>query len=168
MRFILVSRQGLGKRLHTSARARRRSAPRPISPHAGVERASYASPGPPRISVSSGASNIRSAARSALGAPLGTSRRSTPARVQLDGSLVVRVERVAHSRGTTTAGMQGPARIKFARLAVLALLASAGVAARADGTTFDPSQLPAAAARRIEFVKDVQPIFAAHCYRCHG
>ncbi len=29
-------------------------------------------------------------------------------------------------------------------------------------------ELPAAASRPIDFVKDIQPIFATHCYECHG
>src|SRR5262245_61716076 len=28
--------------------------------------------------------------------------------------------------------------------------------------------LPEAAARQVDFVKDIQPIFAGHCYECHG
>src|SRR5262249_55927596 len=28
--------------------------------------------------------------------------------------------------------------------------------------------LPSAAAREIDFVKDIQPLFQAHCYQCHG
>jgi cytochrome c553 len=32
----------------------------------------------------------------------------------------------------------------------------------------DPSKLPPAADRKIDYAKDVQPIFAAACYSCHG
>jgi len=31
-----------------------------------------------------------------------------------------------------------------------------------------PAKLPPAAERKIDFIKDVQPIFAASCYACHG
>jgi hypothetical protein len=32
----------------------------------------------------------------------------------------------------------------------------------------ETSRLPPAARRQIDFIKDIQPIFAAHCYDCHG
>src|SRR5215216_1759696 len=32
----------------------------------------------------------------------------------------------------------------------------------------DPAKLPPAADRKVDFTKDVQPIFAAACYSCHG
>jgi mono/diheme cytochrome c family protein len=54
--------------------------------------------------------------------------------------------------------------MRTARLAslLLAAAASAGIL-RADDKA-----LPSAADRQIDFVKDVQPIFAARCYECHG
>ena len=30
------------------------------------------------------------------------------------------------------------------------------------------AELPSAATRQIDFVKDVQPILSSHCYECHG
>src|SRR5256885_267779 len=36
------------------------------------------------------------------------------------------------------------------------------------GSKTDLRNLPAAASRRVDFVKDIQPIFAGHCYDCHG
>src|SRR2546421_11034638 len=32
----------------------------------------------------------------------------------------------------------------------------------------DTGKLPVAAQRKIDFAKDIQPIFAGHCYDCHG
>src|SRR4051812_6487727 len=32
----------------------------------------------------------------------------------------------------------------------------------------DPPKLPAPAARTVDFVKDIQPIFEANCLKCHG
>src|SRR6185295_6149722 len=32
----------------------------------------------------------------------------------------------------------------------------------------DKAKLPAAANREVDFVKDIQPIFRANCYSCHG
>lgn len=32
----------------------------------------------------------------------------------------------------------------------------------------DPAKIPPAATKQIEFGRDVQPIFAKHCYSCHG
>jgi hypothetical protein len=32
----------------------------------------------------------------------------------------------------------------------------------------DPSKLPAPASRKVDFAKDIQPIFAERCYQCHG
>src|SRR5436190_2502628 len=32
----------------------------------------------------------------------------------------------------------------------------------------DPAKLPPAATKRVEFGQDIQPIFAKHCYSCHG
>ena len=31
-----------------------------------------------------------------------------------------------------------------------------------------PAQLPPPATRTIDFARDIQPIFADHCHRCHG
>ena len=41
-----------------------------------------------------------------------------------------------------------------------------GIAGADEGTT--ETDLPPAAARTVDFVKDVQPLFAAHCHACHG
>ena len=38
----------------------------------------------------------------------------------------------------------------------------------ATAAAIDAGQLPPAATRAVEFVRDVQPIFAGHCYGCHG
>jgi mono/diheme cytochrome c family protein len=59
--------------------------------------------------------------------------------------------------------------MRTARLAwtVLAALIGAAGFLRADEKS-GPRELPAAADRPIDFVKDVQPLFAARCYECHG
>src|SRR2546430_17612723 len=55
--------------------------------------------------------------------------------------------------------------LKILRLVlVLAGLANAEPAVSRPLT----NDLPAAASRPIDFVKDIQPIFASHCYGCHG
>ena len=40
--------------------------------------------------------------------------------------------------------------------------------AMAPPSEVDLSKLPPAAAREVDFAKDIQPIFAGHCYDCHG
>ena len=52
---------------------------------------------------------------------------------------------------------------------VLLLLGSA-VAVAADSVTraIDLSKLPKPAAAQVDFVRDIQPIFAQHCLKCHG
>src|SRR5688500_8515286 len=35
-------------------------------------------------------------------------------------------------------------------------------------TAADPAKLPPPADRKVDYVKDVQPIFAAACFSCHG
>ena len=49
-------------------------------------------------------------------------------------------------------------------------LLTIGLACPANATPseVDLSKLPPAAAREIDFAKDIQPIFAGHCYDCHG
>src|SRR5262245_10346449 len=37
-----------------------------------------------------------------------------------------------------------------------------------SGAQVDTSKLPAAATRKVDFLKDIEPIFADHCYSCHG
>ncbi|MBI2929942.1 MAG: DUF1549 domain-containing protein [Verrucomicrobia bacterium] len=50
----------------------------------------------------------------------------------------------------------------------LFLAASAGFALPARGAEIDGTPLPPPAARKIDFAKDVQPLFAERCYDCHG
>src|SRR5687767_15018643 len=54
----------------------------------------------------------------------------------------------------------------FATLMSIALLPCAAAVTAAGSV--DASKLPAAVDRRVDFVKDVQPIFANSCYGCHG
>src|SRR5881296_3760763 len=53
-------------------------------------------------------------------------------------------------------------RIPFAGLWTLLLTASAFAA------EVDVSKLPSPAARTIDFVTDIKPIFEGSCFRCHG
>ena len=48
------------------------------------------------------------------------------------------------------------------------LAAGASLALAAPGAEIDGTRLPPPAARKIDFAKDVQPLFAQHCYDCHG
>src|SRR5881392_1330842 len=59
-----------------------------------------------------------------------------------------------------------PSQEIFLLTCLLAALAmrSSGRAAPTPST----NDLPAAASRPIDFAKDIQPIFAGHCYDCHG
>src|SRR5262245_34602148 len=51
-----------------------------------------------------------------------------------------------------------------AGLLLAGLLACPG----ASAAEVDVSKLPPAATRKIDFVKDIQPILAKSCYECHG
>ena len=51
----------------------------------------------------------------------------------------------------------------------LLLVAALGLmAAGAAAAEVDPAKLPPAVTNKIDFVKDIQPIFEKHCYKCHG
>src|SRR5258708_6137862 len=39
---------------------------------------------------------------------------------------------------------------------------------QSGAATIDPAKLPSPTARQVDFVKDIQPIFAEHCLNCHG
>ena len=59
-------------------------------------------------------------------------------------------------------------RVSSLFFGVVAVVAVASRApAKVPGEDGTP-ELPPAAARPVDFVGDVQPIFTAHCYRCHG
>jgi mono/diheme cytochrome c family protein len=51
---------------------------------------------------------------------------------------------------------------------VFALCLATSTKAAAATSAIDPSKLPAAATRPVDFEKDIQPIFADRCYSCHG
>jgi mono/diheme cytochrome c family protein len=53
-------------------------------------------------------------------------------------------------------------------LLFLAAAASAMAAVAGDPGKLELSKLPAPAQGAIDFVRDIQPIFAKHCYDCHG
>src|SRR5271166_6256334 len=57
------------------------------------------------------------------------------------------------------------------RLAISVGLISgwAGTAAVLAGDkAVDSSKLPPSAKGQVDFVRDIQPLFAGHCYKCHG
>src|SRR5688500_19025774 len=66
--------------------------------------------------------------------------------------------------GCTTAVRMATAAILVVAFAGVALVLADAPAPAA----VDPGKLPPPAARPVDFVKDVQPIFAANCYACHG
>jgi mono/diheme cytochrome c family protein len=45
-------------------------------------------------------------------------------------------------------------------------LCSSGTSAR--GQEIQAAKLPPAVSRPVDFVTDIQPIFQAHCFKCHG
>src|SRR5437764_4280788 len=49
-----------------------------------------------------------------------------------------------------------------------AFVLSCLLAAVRAAVAIDPAKLPAPATRQVEFIKDIQPIFADHCVGCHG
>src|SRR5438477_13204790 len=56
-------------------------------------------------------------------------------------------------------------------LLVVALVFALGITAifwPLTAATLDTSKIPPAAERKIDFLKDIQPLFADHCYQCHG
>ena len=54
--------------------------------------------------------------------------------------------------------------IRVGRTVVL----SAAVAALAARAAVDASKLPPAATQKVDFVRDIQPLFESRCYQCHG
>jgi mono/diheme cytochrome c family protein len=87
-----------------------------------------------------------------------TKLRTTPFRP----SIVNAIEMTAPLRPTAR-GLRSRSHLTCVGLGLAAFVAF-GAAPPAS----DLSQLPPAATRSIDFVKDVQPILAAHCYECHG
>ncbi|MBC8001673.1 MAG: DUF1549 domain-containing protein, partial [Opitutaceae bacterium] len=54
------------------------------------------------------------------------------------------------------------------RMRLFLIVFSVCLAANTARPAVDSSKLPPAATRPVDFAKDVQPIFAANCYACHG
>jgi mono/diheme cytochrome c family protein len=54
------------------------------------------------------------------------------------------------------------------RFRVLLILALTGWGSAFGFAAENPTQLPPAASRPVDFVTDIQPLLAAHCYSCHG
>ena len=54
------------------------------------------------------------------------------------------------------------------RMRLFLIIFSVCVVANTARPAVDLSKLPPAATRPVDFAKDVQPIFTAHCYTCHG
>src|SRR5688572_9265562 len=48
------------------------------------------------------------------------------------------------------------------------IVAMGAFAAIVWGQEIDPGKLPPAATRAVDFKKDIQPLFEAHCLKCHG
>src|ERR1041385_2883875 len=58
-------------------------------------------------------------------------------------------------------------RVFFARSSVFRLISLCGLGLSLESPV-SGAALPASAERKVDFVTDIQPIFAAHCYNCHG
>ena len=67
-------------------------------------------------------------------------------------------EQIALLRAWVDAGAPWPDGVK--------LVAASPVPASVDATKL--AQMPPAAERKIDFVKDIQPLFESNCYECHG
>src|SRR5690242_15864076 len=59
-------------------------------------------------------------------------------------------------------GMRRSGALFFAALAFCCAQSSV------EAATVDVSQLPPPADRKVDFVKDIQPILSKSCYSCHG
>src|SRR5262245_13342798 len=82
--------------------------------------------------------------------------------------LTLAAESVEYSNGLPTIDnetrrlmTQFPSRLAASSLVPFLALTAVPVAA-------DPLGLPSAAARKVDYAKDVQPILANNCYSCHG
>ncbi len=53
-------------------------------------------------------------------------------------------------------------------LSLAASVVSVSLSQTISAADVDISKLPPAAQRKVDFTKDIQPIFAEHCYNCHG
>jgi len=53
-------------------------------------------------------------------------------------------------------------------MTLLSLQAFAILTATAFADDADPSRLPPPANAKVQFIRDIQPIFSKHCYTCHG
>src|SRR5262245_24550905 len=81
--------------------------------------------------------------------------------------------RTAHSRSRAGHGSRGADKTlsQVGRWslngACAALLAGSWVAKGVESNV-DPAKLPAAATQQIEFTRDIKPILAGHCLKCHS
>src|SRR5436305_1754500 len=62
------------------------------------------------------------------------------------------------------------AKMKFTHRTWTCLIALSSIAnfLFTAGAAVDASKLPPPVDRKIDFTKDIQPIFENHCYDCHG
>lgn len=66
----------------------------------------------------------------------------------------------------------GKVKIEFMKMYQKTILSALVVAALTMSTSYaedvDVSKLPAAADKKVDFVKDIKPLFEASCFGCHG
>jgi mono/diheme cytochrome c family protein len=58
--------------------------------------------------------------------------------------------------------------IRLVSLVIAILLLTVIAAALAGDKPLDLARLPPPAKGQVDFVRDIQPLFAGHCYKCHG
>src|SRR5688572_16338444 len=61
-----------------------------------------------------------------------------------------------------------PLNSRLTKRVLVGALLLAAASSPLDSAELDLSKLPPAATRPIDFVKDIQPIFAENCHSCHG